>query len=386
MRLLHAETLEFEEFFDTQIPPYLILSHRWGEKEISYKQINKKRAEEGPGLSKILGFCTLAVEKNHTWVWIDTCCIDKKSSAELSEAINSMFSWYQSAEECIVYLSDVSLGGQGGSIQEFETRFSASSWFTRGWTLQELLAPELLTFYDTDWKKIGDKDMLCGLISATTGIKESFISSRMKLPIESASVAVRMSWVARRTTSRSEDMAYCLLGLFDVNMPLLYGEGVKKAFLRLQTEIIKESDDETIFAWTANVPMSGMLANDPCFFSDSGAIYKTRAYGYGELRYWMTNKGLALRIPDCQLGEQVKSEVGTTFLIPLFICSDSHYDLGIQVELMSTRNVWCRTDCHSLTILPEGMGQRLPRKENNFTVIYIPPSLSKGHLWSDSLS
>lgn len=134
MRLLHAERLEFDDFFDTQIPPYLILSHRWGEKEVSYQQMHKKRATESPGFTKILKFCTLALEKRYTWVWVDTCCIDKKSSAELSEAINSMFKWYQSAEECVVYLSDLSLGERELGDEGFETRFLASSWFTRGWT------------------------------------------------------------------------------------------------------------------------------------------------------------------------------------------------------------------------------------------------------------
>ncbi|KAL8651632.1 MAG: hypothetical protein Q9226_004613 [Calogaya cf. arnoldii] len=372
MRLLHAERLEFEEFFDTQIPPYLILSHRWGEKEISYKQMNKKRAEEGPGLSKILGFCKLALEKNHTWVWIDTCCIDKKSSAELSEAINSMFNWYQSAEECIVYLSDVSLGDQGASVQDFKTRFSASSWFTRGWTLQELLAPEQLTFYDTDWKEIGAKDLLCGLISATTGIKEHSISSYYKLPIESASVAVRMSWVARRTTSRSEDMAYCLLGLFDINMPLLYGEGAEKAFLRLQTEIIKESDDETIFAWTTNTPQSGILATHPSFFVNARAIRRYPMFASGELRYWMTNKGLALQVPDREWPADVSHEVGTVISIPIYVHGNRDHDLGIQIQRSDTRNVWCRTMCQSLVMLPKRTRflSHLTKQENSH-IIYM---------------
>ncbi|KAI4210082.1 MAG: hypothetical protein L6R36_009527, partial [Xanthoria steineri] len=302
MRLLHAERLEFEEFYDTQIPPYLILSHRWGEKEVSYQQMRKKRAEEGPGLTKILNFCTLARGGGYTWVWIDTCCIDKKSSAELSEAINSMFKWYKSAEECFVLLSDVSLGVKGVEDEDFQAEFAASSWFTRGWTLQELLAPRQLTFCDMDWKEIGDKGSLRGMVSAITGINKDFIARDKYRPlaVDFANVAMRMSWAAKRKTSRSEDMAYSLLGLFDVNMPLLYGEGAEKAFVRLQTEIIQKSDDETIFAWTANVPQAGMLATDPSFFADAGAIQSAPAYGYGELRYWMTNKGLALQIPDSE--------------------------------------------------------------------------------------
>ncbi|KAI4276537.1 MAG: hypothetical protein LQ337_002419 [Flavoplaca oasis] len=355
MRLLHADKLEFEEFFDTQIPPYLILSHRWGEKEVTYKQMNKKRAEEGPGLIKILKFCKLALENRYTWIWIDTCCIDKKSSAELSEAINSMFKWYQSAEECVVYLSDLSLGDHKVHNQDFQTRFSASSWFTRGWTLQELLAPRQLTFYDTDWKEIGGKDLLCGLISTTTGVDECFIAQDHNPPLrlDLGSVAMRMSWAAKRKTSRSEDMAYCLLGIFDVNMPLLYGEGAEMAFLRLQTEIIKDSDDETIFAWTANLPILGILAKDPSFFVDSGAIQKAPIFGYGELRYWMTNKGLALHIPNDDWPADASNRAGTVISIPIYVQRHGNRDLGIQIQRMNTRNIWCRTMCQSLSLVPK---------------------------------
>ncbi|KAL8922177.1 MAG: hypothetical protein Q9172_003679 [Xanthocarpia lactea] len=381
MRLLHTERLEFDDFFDTQIPPYLILSHRWGEREVSYQQMYKKRAAEGPGLSKILAFCALALKKRYTWVWIDTCCIDKKSSAELSEAINSMFKWYQSAEECFVYLSDLSLGEKEVRVRGFKAKFAASSWFTRGWTLQELLAPKRLTFYDTDWKEIGSKDLLCDLISATTGIDKLFIAggSRPPLHVGWATVAARMSWVAMRKTSRSEDMAYCLLGLFDVNMPLLYGEGAEKAFLRLQTEIISKSDDETIFAWTANIPTSGMLATSPRFFGASGAIRKTPMYGYSELRYWMTNKGVALQIPDDEWPVELSHAAGTVSAIPLHIESAVQGALGIQIQRQDTRNIWYRTRCQSLSLVPKRKARytSMFSKEEPSHVIYIPTSLNE---------
>ncbi|KAL8778401.1 MAG: hypothetical protein Q9213_007427 [Squamulea squamosa] len=356
MRLLHAERLEFDDFFDTQIPPYLILSHRWGEREVSYQQMHKKRAAEGPGLTKILKFCRLALEKRYTWVWVDTCCIDKKSSAELSEAINSMFKWYQSAEECIVYLSDVA-SGEAEGYEDLKAKFSASSWFTRGWTLQELLAPKQLTFYDSDWKELGDKDLLSDAISVTTGINEHFITrgASPPVPVGAATVAARMSWVAKRKTSRSEDIAYCLLGIFDVNMPLLYGEGAQKAFIRLQTEIINRSDDETIFAWTSNQHRSGMLATDPSFFADSKEMVKYGAIGQTYLRFWMTNKGLAFQIPDSEWSASMDhSPPGSIFNIR--INSRVYQDqgmqkdvtLGIRVQRINTRNTWCRADCHLL--------------------------------------
>ena len=378
MRLLHAETLEFEEFFDTQIPPYLILSHRWGEKEMSYKQINKKRAEEGPGLTKILEFCTLALEKNHTWVWIDTCCIDKKSSAELSEAINSMFKWYQSAEECVVYLSDVSLGEKSVEDSEFEAEFSASSWFTRGWTLQELLAPNKLMFYDTNWKEIGSKNLLCDVISTTTGIDALYITrtNRLSRPLCRAPMAVRMSWVARRETSRSEDMAYCLLGLFDVNMPLLYGEGAKNAFLRLQTEIIKESEDETIFAWTANLSVSGILATNPAFFANAGSIERAGAFELTRPRHWITNRGLALQVPRREWPVNASHSTDTEICIPIYALSNGLV-MGIHFRCMTPRSIWCRVDCQSLTKLPL-RAHKISRSKDQDTsnIIYIPINTS----------
>jgi hypothetical protein len=172
--------------------------------------------------------------------------IDKTSSAELSESINSMFNWYRKAEMCFIYLEDVS-----GDIKTMDSipayredsgvpyipkrHISKSVWFTRGWTLQELLAPLFARFYDQSWRYIGSKYSLKDMVSAATGIEQQYL---LKGDIEFASVAKRMSWAAKRRTTRVEDMAYCLLGIFGVNMPLLYGEGTK-AFTRLQEEIMK---------------------------------------------------------------------------------------------------------------------------------------------------
>jgi hypothetical protein len=177
--------------------------------------------------------------------WIDSCCIDKTSSAELSEAINSMFRWYQNAQVCYAYLSDVP------AIEDLDhyrkdSEFRRSKWFTRGWTLQELLAPEIVVFYNHDWVEIGTKALMSGVIRSITNIDRGFLMGESE--IKPACVAQKMSWASRRKTTRLEDTAYCLMGLFDVNMPLLYGEG-EKAFYRLQLEIIKNSSDESIFAW-----------------------------------------------------------------------------------------------------------------------------------------
>ena len=265
MRLLHTATFQFEEFFDSNVPKYAILSHRWGDGEVTFQDFDTGRAETQPGFVKIISCCSLAQSRGFEWVWIDTCCIDKKSSAELSEAINSMFRWYTEAGECYAYLADVSGRDKENGV-DFPESFKRSRWFTRGWTLQELLAPSSVVFYDVRWDRIGCKKELLGEISEVTGIGVQYLSD-----MREASVATKMSWISKRQTSRSEDMAYCLLGLFDVNMPLLYGEG-RKAFVRLELEIIKKSNDDSIFAWTspdAENITSGLLALWPDSFADS---------------------------------------------------------------------------------------------------------------------
>ncbi|KAL9047736.1 MAG: hypothetical protein Q9206_006507 [Seirophora lacunosa] len=352
MRLLHAERIEFEDFFDTHIPNYLILSHRWGEKEVSYQQMRKNRAESGPGLTKIHAFCTLALQKGYEWVWVDTCCIDKRSSAELSEAINSMFHWYSNADECIVYLSDVVLKGQHAGDADFDVQFSASAWFTRGWTVQELLAPRHLTFYDADWMEIGGKSKLAAPIAVVTGIGIQYVwkspsefmddTRGRREVIEEASVATRMSWVSRRQTSRSEDIAYCMLGLFNVNMPLLYGEGAVKAFLRLQSEILSKSEDETIFAWTSDsAGSSSLLATEPRFFANS-AEYSPIPYRDSQLlRFWTTNRGLALQLPSSN--DLIASGRDDGVFLELCVKRNSDNQvMGIQICRHSLFNRWMR--------------------------------------------
>jgi len=250
MRLLNVHTKKLEEFFDSAIPKYAILSHRWGSNEVTFQDLNAFDSQDweaaavdsrGPGLLKIVYTC-LQAEKNYLeYVWVDTCCIDKTSSAELSEAINSMFAWYQNSEVCYAYLDDVHTLSDGN-----QDEFIASKWFTRGWTLQELLAPPKLMFFGIDWKCLGKRNLLSTLLSRITNIPESFVMGLSDL--RNASIASRMSWAADRETTRVEDMAYSLLGIFNVNMPLLYGES-NKAFTRLQEEIIRGSDDQSIFAW-----------------------------------------------------------------------------------------------------------------------------------------
>ena len=308
MRLLNAHDLHFEEFYDSDIPRYAILSHRWGREEVSFEEMRKSnggKRRKGPGWDKIRSTCKLASKEKFTWVWIDTCCINKDSSAELTEAINSMFHWYARSSRCYVYLSDIQWNFHVVSDSVQTENLGRSSWFSRGWTLQELLAPGDLHFYDMDWSYIGQKSNMINLLAKVTKIDIRGLNGLGRARDRNANghpcVAEKMSWASGRQTSRVEDMAYSLLGLFDVNMPLLYGEG-RKAFYRLELEIMKQSDDESIFAWVAKGHLShtGMLAPWPDAFKYSGVIMRNETK-VSRPPFAMTNKGLEMRIPESSL-------------------------------------------------------------------------------------
>jgi Heterokaryon incompatibility protein (HET) len=238
MRLLNTQTLELKSFIGNQVPDYVILSHTWGQEEITFEDITKRPLTSGStpdgqngGFAKILGTCQQAVRHGYEWVWIDSCCIDKSSSSELQEAINSMWAWYKNANICYAYLVDVP-----DRVAGWDECFSKSRWFTRGWTLQELIAPGTIEFYAADWSYIGSKLRRFAEIQAITGISDTALKTGST---KSEIAAEVLSWAAHRNVSRDEDRAYSLMGLFDTNMPMMYGEGGRKAFLRLQEEIFK---------------------------------------------------------------------------------------------------------------------------------------------------
>ena len=255
MRLLHTKNLRVQQFVPNDVPKYAILSHTWGKEEVTLQDIEAPTFTAMKGFSKLQGCCERADKDGYQWVWVDTCCIDKTSSAELSEAINSMYSWYQHSAVCYAYLSD---------IQDIKA-LNTSRWFSRGWTLQELIAPRHIILFDGQWRNIGTKQTLIEEIMSITGISKNILLGSSPLD---CNVAQRMSWAANRQTTRDEDMAYCLVGLFDVHMPPIYGEGSEKAFLRLQEEILKRSSDQTLFLWTpSHEPYNqGLLATSPGSF------------------------------------------------------------------------------------------------------------------------
>jgi hypothetical protein len=281
MRLINTKTVRFDEL-DDQVPQqrqrkYAIVSHCWGKDkdEVTYQDfLDENSRTVKPGWTKVEQACKIASERNLELVWIDTCCINKESSAELTEAINSMFAWYRNSKECYAFMPDVK--GIGN-----DSDFVKSKWFTRGWTLQELLAPWSVVFYDECYNPIGTKTSLAKQIHDATGIDGRFLDPWED--IHDASVAQRMSWAASRETTKPEDMAYSLLGIFGINMSLLYGEG-DRAFLRLQLKIIKKYDDDSIFAWpkvagseTHEDESCGMLATHHNAFKSCGSVLTTHS-------------------------------------------------------------------------------------------------------------
>ena len=212
------------------VPPYAILSHTWGPdtEEVTFTDLANRTGKDKEGYRKIWFCAKQARYDGLQFFWVDTCCIDKSNNNELSEAINSMFRWYHDAARCYVYLSHLSITAQS------ESDFRASRWFTRGWTLQELLAPTSVEFFTQEGQRIGDKRSLEQQIHEITGIA---IPALRGVPLSQFEVDERFKWIETRQTTRDEDMAYCLLGIFDVFMPLIYGEGKENAIRRLRKEI-----------------------------------------------------------------------------------------------------------------------------------------------------
>jgi hypothetical protein len=249
MRLLKRSAdggLELTSFNTDDPPPYAILSHTWTEgQEVTYRDLVAGTGKEKDGYAKIRFCVEKAAQDGLQYSWVDTCCIDKSTSDELSTAINSMFRWYQRASKCYVYLSDVRIPDEVIDIQAFritwEEAFQHSRWFTRGWTLQELLAPSSVEFFSKEGKRLGSRTSLEKEISEVTNIPiEVFRGQRLS----DFGVDERMRWADQRKTTIKEDKAYCLLGIFGVFMPLIYGEGELYAMLRLKEEVQKRLEGQ----------------------------------------------------------------------------------------------------------------------------------------------
>ena len=356
MRLLNTTTLKLHEFFDADIPRYAILSHTWGTEEVTFQEMTDLFDEDGcqcgksnkraktlakAGYQKILACCRQAKDDYLLYAWIDTCCIDKSSSAELSEAINSMWRWYEKSQLCYAYLEDVKPRGAQAS-DDFEQALTKCRWITRVWCLQELLAPRDVIFLARDWSVVGLKcelsspysyrsqrystlPIFTAQISRSTLIPEEVLS--MERHTTFCSIAQKMSWAANRRTTRREDIAYCLFGLFGINLPLLYGEG-DRAFLRLQDQLIRsELPDHSILAFasiTSHSGMSSALARSPAQFRKSGNIRSSDPYSTA---LTMTNRGLEIEL-DVGIWHDVRYHVA------LLECLDK---TGNQIAILLAR-------------------------------------------------
>lgn len=250
MRLLeilpNGEFRLTKSLLNKEIPRYAILSHTWETQEVILEDIHKesglmKDVGRGKAGFKKITFCgEQAAKDGLQYFWVDTCCIDKSSSAVLSESINSMFRWYKNAAKCYVYMADVSTRKRQredeDTLKTCERMFKDSRWWTRGWTLQELLAPTIVEFFSSDGKKLGDREMLKEQINEITGISFQALEGS---PMHVLPVSERRSWSESRITTLPEDGAYCLMGIFDISMATRYGEGKEKAFERLNNKIKK---------------------------------------------------------------------------------------------------------------------------------------------------
>ena len=321
MRLIDTRSFEIRQLDELKRlekdGEYAIVSHRWNDKdedvfeklEILHRKERDtrqdKQAEQvkklletsnDESISKIRFACREARRDNIPYVWIDTCCIDKRDLRELSQAINSMFRWYKEARVCYTYLSDV-------RINYPADEFKKSVWFTRGWTLQELLAPRQLRFFDLNWNRLGTKETMVSQIHEATNIKPQYLNG----DFTGACIAEKMSCASARTTKIRDDMAYSMLGIFGITMDVRYGEE-EDAFLRLEENLVEKTRDESIFAWTippslkgglSTWPALGLLAPWPSCFSDSGSLtiesgeYKPRS----DVGYSITKKGVEFAIP-----------------------------------------------------------------------------------------
>lgn len=302
MRLINVHTLDLESFDSSDKPNerYAVFSHTLGRNEVDFVDYASARSQlnnllsqsqtDDPttGVAKIAEACLQCRNLQLDYLWTYTCCIDKRSLAELVESVNSMFNWYNEAEICLAYLADV-----GEAYQNFPD----SVWFARGWTLQELLGSRDIRFFDRAWTEVGTKTSLSSEIEKATRISQKHLKD-----FKTASVATRMSWQAYRTTTKIEDLAYSMFGIFDLGIDLRYGER-EKAFRRLQEEIIKRYPlDESILAWSFNGcgsdGLKGVLAPRPSCFKDCGDLTvasPSQKYEYRNV-YMITNRGLEISV------------------------------------------------------------------------------------------
>ncbi|KAK3637490.1 hypothetical protein LTR22_018213 [Elasticomyces elasticus] len=309
-RLISVRTLRLENFTPGETPPYAILSHTWEGEEVLYGELESGSAWEKSQYDKIRNTAKQARQDGHDYIWIDCCCIDKHNAVELSEAINSMYAWYRNAEVCYALLSDVSRSDDK-VWDETHTSLIECRWFSRGWTLQEMLASRKVNFFAEDWTPLGSLSEIAVLVSRATGVPQKVLNG--KRTVFECSIAQRLSWAASRTTTKTEDTAYCLLGILDISLDLRYGEG-DQAFARLQEAILKKSSDLSVLAWTDADPAKAikLLAHSPVNFRHCHDVvhYPTVE---ASSEHWTTDRGLKGTFP-VRVVQPGRSDIGPEVL------------------------------------------------------------------------
>jgi hypothetical protein len=351
MRLLEYREggrFTFTSFDDNAIPRYAILSHTWGADvdEVTFADFTKGGGKHKPGYKKIRFCREQAQQDGLQYFWVDTCCIDKTDKAELSLAIQSMFRWYQNAMKCYVYLSDVSIKERKADIisTEFtwEPAFRSSRWFTRGWTLQELLAPSQVEFFSQESKKLGDKTSLKSLIQKISGIPCEALDAA---PLSRFSVDERLRWKGDRETKREEDAWYSLSGIFDVEIAPAYSEGAASAFKRLKGEIDKleiciqdlRNTDPRHDKQRIEDTKGGLLVDSYRWVLDNTSFHQWREELNSRLLWVKGDPGKGKTMLLCGIINELQSSMPQSALLSYFFCqaTDVRINSATAVRLVN---------------------------------------------------
>ncbi|KAI3326790.1 heterokaryon incompatibility protein-domain-containing protein [Xylariaceae sp. AK1471] len=390
MRLIDVRTtfseskIAFKEIQELNATKYLIVSHAWGwsnqtnnwgnpQEEIDFEVASMPFTEINrlTSLNKIKSACRLAASRKIDYVWIDTCCIDQKNSTEVTEGINSMFEWYHKSELCAVYLADLHYENKDGPNELYE-RLKACRWFERGWTLQELLAPTQVYFYDKNWTFIGTKKDLAVNIESITGIDRESVENPSSISLRS--IAHKMAWASNRKTTKPEDRAYSLIGIFNVNIPMIYGEGVVRAFHRLQKEITMTTSELSVFGWEdeRNREFYSMLADSPDVFASGRDLN-----GYiPEQHYNMTNKGIHMTYSLRKVPRKQGNRCYFQWLLPIGYRSSTESSdpdvIGILLRKIDTQ-AFVRYNGNSLVRYTEQEFRKFPRTQSQTFYVALSP-------------
>jgi hypothetical protein len=370
MRLLETRTCVLHHFNDGEaIPSYAVLSHCWADDEVLFPDlVSLNGAQKSQGGAKVLQACYVASnDLGLDWIWIDTCCIDQSSKAELSEAIDSMDRWYQTAQVCIVWLSD--LESRARSVSQLDADLHQCKWFSRGWTLQELIAPPHVLFYDSRWKQIGSKATLPPQLTQADCIDPDVLGDPDDL--RRYSIGVPILWAAQGNTRREEHVAYCLFGLFGVSLPISYGEE-GRACIRLQDQIMKQYRDSSLFAWrTHDVEhLQGRLAHSPAEFSHFALPGSFRALDFQWENVSRNYRRVTSSEPD------MLHKLGQDIIFPATFKEGDDRDtprLGTQLREHQDRYTRFFPRSISLTLLGGD-----PRQQANEEIIVVPDLETNG--------